>query len=566
MPQLDPKAARPPIGTNREEEIVMEALVDFNALAADRATFAAHWDEVAQLIDPTQRNTFYFGNRNTPGEKKTHLQIDATGMMAKDRFAAICDSLLTPRNQFWHGLGPDVEYLKKDRATRLWFEQVTKLVFKYRYAPIANFASQNQMVFQSLAAYGTGCMFSDAAPGGGIRYRACPIGQMFFKEDHQGIFNGAIRWFQLNPAQCLQKFGWLPEMMQTAYERYATQVFDFIHRVVVNDDMDPERLDAKGKRFKSQYVCVSSRNLMQAEGGYRSLPYTGTRYTQAANETYGRSPAMMVLPALKTLNAEKRVFLKQGHRAADPVLLTTDDALTDPDLRPGASNKGGMSPDGKPLIGVLPSGEIQISKEMMAEEKALINDAFLVTLFQILTETPQMTATEVIERTNEKGILLAPTVGRQQSEYLGPQIDRDLDLLGTQSLLPPMPPALREAGGAYAVHYTSPLARAARAQEAAGFYRTIEGLKEIAGLTGDASVFDPFDFDASTPAIAEINGVPESWMASEEKVASKRQARQQAQQSEQQIRAAPAQAALMKAQAAQAKSGLQGQQPTGEPM
>ena len=47
----------------------------------------------------------------------------------------------------------------------------------------------------------------------------------------------------------------------------------------------------------------------------------------------------------------------------------------------------------------------------MDEERSLINDAFLVSLFQILTETPNMSATEVIERTNEKGILLAPTVG-----------------------------------------------------------------------------------------------------------------------------------------------------------
>src|SRR4029077_1707786 len=105
---------------------------------------------------------------------------------------------------------------------------------------------------------------------------------------------------------------------------------------------------------------------------------------------------------------------------------------------------------------------------MMAEERTLIGDAFLVTLFQILTETPQMTATEVIERTNEKGILLAPTVGRQQSEYLGPMIERELDVLGAQGLLPPMPPRLKEAKGEYQVVYTSPFSRAMRAQEAAG--------------------------------------------------------------------------------------------------
>ena len=44
---------------------------------------------------------------------------------------------------------------------------------------------------------------------------------------------------------------------------------------------------------------------------------------------------MMVLPSLKTLNLEKKIFLKQGHRAADPVLLINDDGLIDTvDLRP----------------------------------------------------------------------------------------------------------------------------------------------------------------------------------------------------------------------------------------
>jgi hypothetical protein len=38
------------------------------------------------------------------------------------------------------------------------------------------------------------------------------------------------------------------------------------------------------------------------------------------------------------------------HRAAGPVLLTYDDGLLDMNLRPGATNKGGVSPDGKLLV------------------------------------------------------------------------------------------------------------------------------------------------------------------------------------------------------------------------
>jgi hypothetical protein len=227
-----------------------------------------------------------------------------------------------------------------------------------------------------------------------------------------------------------------------------------------------------------------------------------------------------------------------------------------------------MSPEGKRLVDILPTGNIQITKEMMGEEKILVNDAFLVTLFQILVETPQMTATEVIERTNEKGILLAPTVGRQQSEYLGPLIDRELDILAQLRMLPPMPPALKEARGAYHAVYTSPISRAMKAQEAAGFMRTVESVKELVNITGDPSLLDPFDFDTAIPAIAEIQAVPESWMATGQMIQQKRQGRAQSQAKQQQIQALPAQAAMIKAQSTVAKNqpGIAQGQAAGGPL
>jgi hypothetical protein len=231
--------------------------------------------------------------------------------------------------------------------------------------------------------------------------------------------------------------------------------------------------------------------------------------------------------------------------------------MVDFSMRPGALNKGGMSTDGKPLVGTLPVGNIQVTKEMMDEERLLINDAFLVTLFQILTEAPQMTATEVIERTNEKGILLAPTVGRQQSEYLGPMIERELDLLADAGLLPPMPPILQEAKGEYTVVYTSPLAKAMRAQEVAGFGRTMELLGGIVNITQDPSLLDQFDFDVISREVADIQAVPESWMADPKDVEDKRAKRQEAMDAQQKIQAAPAAAALAKVQKLPDKSGGQ---------
>lgn len=558
----------------RAEAIVQDTMQEFSQLTTWRNTFAGHWEEIAELIWPQQRNTFFYQNFNWPGLKKTDRQVDATGMLALQRFMAILDSLLTPRNMMWHMLGPEADDLQNDRATKLWFEQTTKLLFKHRYAPIGNFPAQNQGVYQSLGAFGTGVMFVDKAVGGdgtllpALRYKNLPLGEIFLRENHQGLIDGFIRWFKLTADQAYKQFGdKIPEGMKAALEQKSQMPFNFLHRVCPRSDYDPGDLGPRGKPFASYYVCIEGMCLLE-EGGYNSFPIAASRYIQAPQEVYGRSPAMLVLPALKTLNAEKRTFLKQGHRAADPVLLTADDGIVDFSMRPGALNKGGVNSDGRLLVQALPTGNIQVTKEMMDEERALTNDAFLVSLFQILTESPAMTATEVIERVNEKGILLAPTVGRQQSEYLGPLIDREIDLLAEMNVLPPMPPQLAERKGAYQTEYTSPLSRQQHAQEAAGIMRTLESTLTVVNATQDPSPLDVFEFDTIIPEIARIQGVPESWMASLAAIATKRKARSDAAQQQAQIQALPAQAAMLKAQATVSKQGgqsaaAQGGAPTG---
>jgi len=549
------------------QERVDYVMRDFGEKQLWRNTTASQWEEVAEIADPNSSNTFFYGNYNWPGQKKTQRQIDATGQMAGEKFKAICDSLLTPRNMFWHGLASEHPDVMKDRRARLWFEELTHTLFRLRYAATANFASQNQMQYHHLGFYGTGGMFIDEyfAPHSsyrGFRYCNVPLGQLFIGENHQGVIDNFTRWFRLSARQAKMMFpqAWeqgLLRACETAGAAHSETKFNFLHHVCLRmDDYDPSRVDHKGKPFASYYVSIENKTLLE-EGGYRTMPLAASRYIQAPNETYGRSPAMQVLPALKTLNAEKATFLKQGHRVVDPILLTYDDGLNTPNLRPGAFNKGFMTADGKPLVSVLPTGEIQISKEMMAEEKSIILDAFMVTLFQILTETPQMTATEVIERTNEKGILLAPTVGRQQSEYLGPLIAREIDLALALRLVPPPPGIIIEASKAgigYDVVYTSPISRAMKAQEAAGFMRTVESVKELVNITGDPSLLDPFNFDVAIPAISRIQAVPESWMADEMMITQKRQARAKSQAQQAQIQALPAQAAMIKAQATVAKN------------
>ena len=535
---------------NNEQNIADEILSEYEQLSAERSNFENQWKEIAERVIPAQRDMFDLkGSKTEQGRKKSEFLFDSTAAIALNRFTAILDSLLTPRNQTWHRIEASDPYLNKSREVMLWFEEVNRLLFKYRYSPKANFASQNQQNYASLGAYGSGCMFVDKLidpTEKGLRYRNIHLGEIYFVENHQGIVDKAIRHFPMTVRQALQKWGdKCPDRIKNSTRLEET--FFFLHCVKPRHDKDPYRVDYKGMDFQSHYICTEGKKLV-GEGGYTTFPYAISRYEQHSGEVYGRSPAMSVLPAIKTLNEEKKTLLKQGHRAVDPVLLVHDDGVLDGfDLAPGAVNYGGVSSEGRPMVHTLPTGNVAVGKDMMDDERIVINDAFLITIFQILTETPAMSATEVLERTKEKGILLAPTIGRQQSEYLGPMIEREIDVLVEQRLLPQRPQVLKEAGGEFQIVYDSPLSRAQRAEEAAGLMRTVETALNVVNVTQNPEPLDFFDWDTIIPEVAKIQGVPVRWMKSMDSVMAVRQSRAEQAQQQTMIQAAPGAAAMMKA-------------------
>lgn len=541
--------------------IAEDVIAEYKRLSGDRGNWESHWTEIAERVMPAWAPAFQArGGQVAQGEKRTDKIFDSTASIALSRFAAILDSLLTPRNQTWHRLAASDPALNRKRAVRLYFEEATRALFKYRYAPAANFASQNQQNYRSLGAFGTGCVFVDRLRGAaGLRYRAVHLGEIYFAENHQGLVDRALRCFRLSARQAVQKWGErVPDAIRARLASNPEATSEFLHCVRPREDLDPGRADYRGMAFASYYVSLEGQALLE-EGGFNAFPFAISRYETAPGETYGRAPAMDVLPAIKTLNEEKKTVLKQGHRTVDPVLLLHDDGAMDAfSIRPGAMNYGAVSPEGRPLVHTLPVGNIAIGKELMDDERAVINDAFLVTLFQILVETPEMTATEVLERTREKGILLAPTIGRQQSEYLGPLIDRELDLLARQGLLPPQPPELLEARGEYRVEYDSPLSRAQRAEEAAGLARSVEFALNVVNATQNPEPLDHYDWDVVIPELAEIQAVPARWMRDRNAVQAIRESRAQAAEAQMAIQAAPGAAAMMKAGAVAAKTRAAG--------
>jgi len=539
---------------------VEQILQRYKQIKGERGTWENHWEEIAERVLPRQMG---FVGERTSGEKRTQKVFDSRPMIALDRFASVMDSMLTPRQQKWHNLTTTDDALNKNFEVQDWFYKANSILFASRYSAKANFAGQNHERWTSMGAFGTGTVFIDFQPGVGLRYRCVNLKNTYFLENHQGMIDTVYREFKFTARQAVQQWGekMMPEKIMKALEspNRQTETFDFLHVVTPREDVDSTRSDSRGKPFASYYICVSEKQLVAPEGGYGSFPYSISRYVTAPDEVYGRSPAMIALPDIKMLNEMAKTDIRAVHKLVDPPILLHDDGILGNggmkvNLRPGGLNMGGVNRDGRMLMQPFTTGaRADIAESKMEQRRQSIDDAFLVTLFQILVDTPRMTATEALIRAQEKGMLLTPTMGRQQSEAIGPLIEREIDLLMQHNMLPPLPEILMEAGGEYEIIYDSPMSRMQRAEELVGVQRTMELLAPFAQINPD--VLDVFDPDALARLTAEVSGVPTPVLRSQEMIDRLRQGRAEAQQQQQMVEAAQPMAGAMK-DAAQAQQIL----------
>ncbi len=512
-------------------------------LAAERENWESLWQEIAERVLPRQAD---FSIRRSPGTKRTEKILDATAPLALERFAAAMEAMLTPRGARWHRLQANDDSLNRNPSVRRWYDQAADTLFRERYSPSANYASQQHEVYMSLGAFGTGVLNVEEGLGGGLSYRALHLGECLIAENHQGRVDTLFRNFEMTARQARQRWqdSHLPESLLRSAEMDPDRRFTFLHAVYPREERDPKRQDKLHMPFASVVLLREPQHIV-SEGGFEEFPFMVSRYVTAPRETYGRSPAMLALPDIKMLNEMEKTNARAAHRLVDPPLLLHDDNLLSRfSLRPGALNFGGVDGQGRQLVHPLTTGsQPQFSLQMTEQKRGVINDAFLVTLFQILVDAPRMTATEVLQRAQEKGALLGPAVGRQQSEALGPMIERELAILQRTGKLPPLPPALIEAQGEYRIEYDGPLSRAQRAEEGVAIARTAEALLPMVQFAPD--IMDNFDGDEISRVIAEANGVSAKVIRSVESRETLRAQRKQATELQEVVTAAPGTAAAL---------------------
>jgi hypothetical protein len=198
------------------DERVTHILGEYDFLWSQQANFRMLWNTIAQFVLPAWDN---FIGEFAEGIIRTTRIFDATAITANERFAAIMESLLTPRTQMWHDLVPEDENLRDDPEVAEYCSQVRKILFAARYLPGANYSGSTDECYLQLGAFGNMCMLIDEVLGTQFLYRSIPLSEIVWSLNNAGMVDTVYRKFRQTAKQIMER--WAPPSRSRTLSRKA---------------------------------------------------------------------------------------------------------------------------------------------------------------------------------------------------------------------------------------------------------------------------------------------------------------------------------------------------------
>lgn len=494
-------------------------------LKADRSVWETHWKDLAFYFQPNRREILETLSKGSKGRNVNLL--DNTGIQSVELLSAGLHSMLTNPNLMWFELTTGNERLDDSDDNREWLQQTTLRILNILNN--ANFNTEIHQLYLDVATFGTGGMIVEEDDDMIVRFSTRHIKDILIEENNLGKIDRVFRCWKWKASNIVAEFGEenVPREVKECFEKNDKKEFEIIHAVYPREAY-------KGPEFKGRFPFLSQYIIKEEEfelrmGGFNEFPWVTPRWTKSAAEMYGRSPAMVGLPDMKILNKMTETMIVNAQKQADPPLQLPDDGYVLPIItRPGGINY--RRPGAEPIVPLFPPTNVDFGQVALEERRQRIRSAFFVDQLQ-LQQGPQMTATEVLQRTEEKNRLLGPVLGRMQSEFLEPLMNRVFEIVQRRTDAQGEPILAEPPEGIpddIKVKYSSMIARAQRVSEAQNVLRTVEAVSPFIQL--DQSVADLFDGDEILRVVARSLNFPQRGLKNSKEVEQVRQARAQAQQ------------------------------------
>lgn len=520
----------------------------FEKAKSHRSNWDHHWQEVADLTLPTRQFSYEFSS----GEMRRNKIFNDTAPNAAQSLAAALSGMLTNTSVRWFGLTATNARLAQREDIKRYLHESTTLMLEYFDSNRSQFAVASHELYLDLVSFGTAVMYLNQE-GDDLVFQTRQLANFYIMENEAGKVTECYRNFRMSLRDAMDVFGdELPEdilrMSDPNSGSYNPDTeIEFVHAIYKRQERDPYKMDFTNKPFASMYVEVSTKEVVR-EGGFDRMPYLVPRWSKAAEEMYGRGPAMHVLPGIKVANAMSRTLLEAAELAIRPPLMVPANSIEGPiRTSPGSIlyYRSGQREIPQPLIsGANPA----IGQNLLDKQEARIEQAFFLDKLT-LPMNDRMTATEIIERRQQGLMSAAPVLSRLYAEWLNPIVEGTYGWMRSSGMLPPPPEDLK--GSGMGIEYRSPMASSKRSAESQAFLQSLQVVLPL--LQANPQVLDNINADQAVRSIMFNNGVNPDLLRPEEEVQAMRQGRQQQQAQAMQAQAVQQQAMAARNTAAAAK-------------
>jgi len=465
----------------------------YEALKNERASWMAHWKEISQFLLP--RSGRFFDEQRNKGEKRHQQIIDNTGTKALRILSSGLMSGMTSPSRPWFQLSMMDTDLMRYQPVKIWLDECTTIL--QGIMSRSNFYRALHSVYDELGAFGTGAAFMADDFANVVHLHTFTAGEYLIACNWRGEADTLYREFQATVGSVVKEFGYdaCCSSTKSAYDSHHLDRWITVrHAIEPRTERDYGKRDNKNMPWKSVYWEVGETTQFLRESGFTQFPCLSPRWMLTSGDIYGHSPAMDALGDVKQLQAEQlRKSQAIDFQANPPLQIPAAMKNREIDTLPGGRSY--YDPISAPN-GIKTAFEVQLDLRNLLMDIQDVRDrvygAFYADVFTMITQVDRKTtATEVMERHEEKMMMLGPVVERLNNELLDPAVETLFIRALMGGLLPPPPPEIQ--GHDINIEYVSILAQAQRMAGLNNADRYVSSIGQVASL--NPAVLDRLDVD-----------------------------------------------------------------------